>query len=140
MLLSCFVCGYFVSRKARYSWKRCGLDFENTSLFHYLCSAIFDRFLNKFHKFTDRIYDVKIKWVTKKVKQLFKIKVQNPCPSYLICEVACSCKESRWGNMKTLKKTQNQQNRWEVLLWGRGVAILLVCVLFICFSDFLNLY
>lgn len=140
MLLSCFVCGYFVSRKARYSWKRCGLDFENISLFHYLCSAIFDRFLKKFHKFTDRIYDVKIKWVTKKVKQLFKIKVQNPCPSYLICEVACSCKESRWGNMKTLKKTQNQQNRWEVLLWGRGVAILLVCVLFICFSDFLNLY
>ena len=111
MLLSYFRCRYFVVPKARYSWKCCSLGFENLSLFHYLfISVVF----KEISSFTDRIHDVRIKWVTKKVKQLIKIKVRNPCPSCVICEGVCSYKESQWGNVKTLKKTQNQQNRRKV--------------------------
>ena len=82
------------------------------------------RFLHKFHEFTKNTYDVAIKWVTRKVKSfLFFLKDKNPYPSCVICEGNCMGKttlvrllETRqlYGmSMKTLKKTQNQQNTYE---------------------------
>ena len=42
------------------------------------------RFMKKFDVFTDNKYDIHIKWITKKVKQLFKLKSGNPHPSCVI--------------------------------------------------------
>ena len=42
------------------------------------------RFIKKFDVFTDNKYDVHIKWISKKVKQLFKLKSGNPHPSCVI--------------------------------------------------------
>ena len=55
------------------------------------------RFMKKFDVFTDDKYDIRIKWITKKVKQLFKLKSRNPHPSRVIYEGACSCQESYIG-------------------------------------------
>ena len=42
--------------------------------------AFSKHFFKKFDELTDRLYDIRVKWVTKKVKQLFKIKIKNPNP------------------------------------------------------------
>ena len=42
--------------------------------------------MKKFDVFTDNKYDIRIKWITKKVKQLFKLKNRNPHPSCVIYE------------------------------------------------------
>lgn len=63
------------------------------------------------HNFTDRIHDVRIKWVIKKVKQLFKITVRNPCPSCLIYDGICSYKESYIWETKT--KAQTKWGKYE---------------------------
>ena len=55
------------------------------------------RFMKKFDVFTDNKYDIRIKWITKKVKQLFKLKSRNPHPSCVIYEGVCSCQESYIG-------------------------------------------
>ena len=55
------------------------------------------RFMKKFDIFTDNKFDIHIKWITKKVKQLFKLKSRNPHPSYVIYEGVCSCLESYIG-------------------------------------------
>ena len=34
--------------------------------------------MKKFDVFTDNKYDIHIKWITKKVKQLFKLKSRDP--------------------------------------------------------------
>ena len=34
--------------------------------------------MKKFHAFTDSKYDIRIKWITKKVKHLLKLKSRNP--------------------------------------------------------------
>ena len=44
------------------------------------------RFIKKFHEFTNNSYEIRIKWITKKVKQLFKLKSRNPHPSCVIYE------------------------------------------------------
>ena len=54
-------------------------------------------FMKKFDVFTDNKYDIRIKWITKKVKQLFKLKSRNPHPSCVIYEGVCSCQESYIG-------------------------------------------
>ena len=43
---------------------------------------------------TDSLYDIRIKWVTKKVKQLFKLKSKNPHPSYVVYEGTYVFKET----------------------------------------------
>ena len=55
------------------------------------------RFMKKFDVFTDNKYDICIKWITKKVKQLFKLKSRNPHPSCVIFESVCSYQESYIG-------------------------------------------
>ena len=55
------------------------------------------RFMKKFDVFTDNKYDIRIKWITKKVKQLFKLKSRNPHPSCVIYEGVYSCQESNIG-------------------------------------------
>ena len=51
-------------------------------------------FMKKFDVLTDNKYDICIKWITKKVKQLFKLKSRNPHPSCVRCKGVCSCQES----------------------------------------------
>ena len=52
------------------------------------------RFMKKFDVFTDNKYNIYIRWITKKVKQLFKLKRRNPHPSCVINKGVCSCQES----------------------------------------------
>ena len=58
--------------------------------------------------FTDNKYDVRIKWITKKFKQLFKLKSSNPHPSCVIYEGVCSCQESYIG-----ETVRNVEIRWQ---------------------------
>ena len=55
------------------------------------------RFMKKFDVFADNRCDIPIKWITKKVKQLFKLKSRNPHPPCVIYEGVCSCQESYIG-------------------------------------------
>ena len=48
-------------------------------------------FLEKFHTFTKNSFHVVLKWKTKKVKQLFKLKSPNPHPDCKIYYGECSC-------------------------------------------------
>ena len=66
------------------------------------------RFLAKFHQFTDNKYNVRIKWITKKVKNLFRLKDKNPHPSCKIYEGECICGVSYVG--ETLR---NVETRWK---------------------------
>ena len=66
------------------------------------------RFMKKFDVFTDNKYDIRIKWITKKVKQLFKLKSRNPHPSCVIYEGICSCQESYIG-----ETVRNVEIRWQ---------------------------
>ena len=43
--------------------------------------------MTKFDVFTGSKYDIRIKWITKIVKQLFKLKSRNLRPSYVIKKV-----------------------------------------------------
>ena len=56
--------------------------------------------MNKFHTFTNNTFDVAIKWMTKKVKQLFNLKSRNPHPSCKIYEGVCSCGDKYIGETK----------------------------------------
>ena len=47
--------------------------------------------MKKSDVFTDNKYDIRIKWITKKFKQLFKLKSSNPHRSCVIFEGVCSC-------------------------------------------------
>ena len=64
--------------------------------------------MKKVDAFTDNKYDIHIKWITKKVKQLFKLKSRNPHPSCVIYEDACSCQESYIGEI-----VRNVEIRWQ---------------------------
>ena len=66
------------------------------------------RFMKKVDAFTDNKYDIHIKWITKKVKQLFKLKSRNPHPSCVIYEGVCSCQESYIG-----ETVRNVEIRWQ---------------------------
>ena len=64
--------------------------------------------VSKFDVFTDNKYDIRIKWITKKVKQLFKLNSRNPHPSCVIYEGVCSCQESYIG-----ETVRNVEIRWQ---------------------------
>ena len=64
--------------------------------------------MKKFNVFTDNIYNIPIKWITKKVKQLFKLKRRNPHPSSVIYEGVCSCQESCIG-----ETVRNIEKNWQ---------------------------
>ena len=66
------------------------------------------RFLAKLKQFTKNKIDFAIKWSTKKVKQLFKLKSRNPHPSCKIYEGICSCSQVYIGETK-----RNVEVRWK---------------------------
>ena len=59
------------------------------------------RFINKFHELTNNSYEIRIKWITKKVKQLFKPKSRNPHPPCVICEGVCACEQRYIGEARS---------------------------------------
>ena len=65
------------------------------------------RFLNKLNIFTKNQIDFAIKWSTKKVKQLFRLKDTNRYPACKIYEGNCSCNKNYIGETK-----RNVQTRW----------------------------
>ena len=64
--------------------------------------------MKNFDDFADNKYDIHIKRITKKVKQLFKLKGRNPHPSCVIYEGVCSCQESYIG-----ETVRNIEIRWQ---------------------------
>ena len=66
------------------------------------------RFLKKFHSLTNDFYEIKIKWITKKTRNLFRLKSKNPHPACAICKGVCTCKENYVGETK-----RNVEIRWE---------------------------
>ena len=99
-------------------------------------------FMKKFNVFTDNEYNIRVKWITKKVKQSFKLKCRNFHPSCVIYECACSCQESyigetvrnveiRWQEhedtqkdsepVKHLKNNPTYSFTWKVLLWPSSI-------------------
>ena len=65
------------------------------------------RFLQKLKSFTDDKVEFAIRWGTKKVKQLFSAKDNNPHPSCKIYEGVCSC-----GNNYIGETGRNVITRW----------------------------
>ena len=65
-------------------------------------------FLEKFHTFTKNNFHVVLKWKTKKVKQLFKLKSPNPHPACKIYYGECSCGETYIG-----ETVRNVEVRWK---------------------------
>ena len=67
-------------------------------------------FIKKFEAFTNHRYSIAIKWITRKVKSLFKVKSKNPYPSCEIYRGKCSCGEKYIGeterNLNPTKKTE----------------------------------
>lgn len=64
-------------------------------------------FLKQFHEHTNDQFDLRIKWITRKVKSLFQLKDKNPYPSLLIYKGTCTCGEEYIGETK-----RNAQDRW----------------------------
>ena len=84
------------------------------------------RFVKKFDVFTDNKYDICIKWITKKNKQMHKLNSRNLHPSCVIYEDGCSCQESylvrlqetlKLGdkNMKIHRKIHNLHSTWNII-------------------------
>ena len=65
------------------------------------------RFLTKLKSFTNDKIDFAIKWVTKKVRKLFRVKDKNPHPACKIYEGICSCTKNYIGETK-----RNAEVRW----------------------------
>ena len=66
------------------------------------------QFIKKFDQFTNGMFDVRIKWLTKKVKTLFKVKEKSLHRACKIYKGVCSCGESYIG--ETIK---NVEGRWD---------------------------
>ena len=65
-------------------------------------------FLKKFHQFTQDSFSIFIKWKTRKVRSLFRLKDKNPYPSCVIYEGTCKgCNESYIG-----ETVRNAETRW----------------------------
>ena len=64
-------------------------------------------FIKKFEAFTNQRYRIAIKWITRKVKSLFKVKSKNPHPSCVIYRGKCSCGEEYIGETE-----RNVEKRW----------------------------
>ena len=63
------------------------------------------RFLSKFHDMTKQKFNVAIKWITKKVKQLFHLKDKNQHPSCKIYEGETKHNvENRWKEHNNIRK------------------------------------
>ena len=60
------------------------------------------RFLQKLKQFTNNDINFTIKWNTKKIRNIFKLKNRNPHPSCVIYEGECSCKASYVGETKRI--------------------------------------
>ena len=54
-------------------------------------------FIKKFNKFTNNTFDVRIKWLTQKVKNLFRLKDKSLHQACKIYKGICSCVESYIG-------------------------------------------
>ena len=65
-------------------------------------------FIKNFHELTNSSYEIRIKWITKKMKQLFKLKSRNPHPACVIYEGVCVCEQSYIGETR-----RNVELRWE---------------------------
>ena len=68
----------------------------------------FKCFLKKFHEPMNDLYDIKIKWITKKMKNMFCLKKRNPHPACVIYEGICTYKENYIGETK-----RNVEIQWE---------------------------
>ena len=66
-------------------------------------------FLKKFDKFTNNTFDVIIKWLTEKVKNLFRVKDKSLHQTCKIYKGVCSCGESYIG-----ETVRNVEVRWGV--------------------------
>ena len=64
--------------------------------------------MKKFDGFTDNKYDIRIKWITKKVKHLLRLKSRNPHPSCMIYEGVWSYHKSYIG-----ETVRNVEIRWQ---------------------------
>ena len=64
--------------------------------------------MKKFDVFTDNKYNIRINWITKKVKQLFKLKSGSPYLSCVMYEGLCSCQDSYMG-----ETVRNVEIRWQ---------------------------
>ena len=64
-------------------------------------------FINKFDKFTNNTFDVRIKWLTQKVKNLFRVKDKSLHQACKIYKGVCSCGESYIG-----ETVRNVEVRW----------------------------
>ena len=66
-------------------------------------------FIKKFHHFTNSTFDLVIKWKTKKIKNLFRLKDRNPYPASVIYEGTCEV-----CNVKYIGETErNTVTRWK---------------------------
>ena len=66
------------------------------------------RFIKRFHELTNNSYTDRIKWITKKVEQLFKLKSRNPHSACVIYERVCVCKQGYIG-----ETGRNIELQWE---------------------------
>ena len=55
------------------------------------------QFMRKFHNFTGSKFDLRIKWITRKTKTLFKLKDKCVHPACKIYHGVCSCRETYIG-------------------------------------------
>ena len=66
------------------------------------------QFIKKFNKFTNDKYDIRIKWLTGKMKTLFKLKDSCIHPACKIYKGVCIC-----GEKYTEETIQNVETRWK---------------------------
>ena len=66
------------------------------------------QFIKKFDQFTNDTFHVQIKWLTKKIKTLFKVKDKSLHQACKIHKGVCSCGESYIG-----KTIRNVEVRWD---------------------------
>ena len=64
-------------------------------------------FIKKFDEFTNNIFDVRIKWLPQKVRNLFRIKDKSLHQACKIFKSVCSCGESYIG-----ERVGNVEERW----------------------------
>ena len=58
-------------------------------LYHPRNETLSKCFMKKFHELINNSYEIRRKWMIKKVKQLFKLKCRNPHPACVIYEGVC---------------------------------------------------
>ena len=67
-------------------------------------------FIKKFEAFTNQCYRIEIKWITRKVKPLFKVKNKQPHPSCVIYRGKCSCGEYIGETERNVEKRWSEHN------------------------------